>query len=117
MDDNRKTAVGLITYSLSPDASARIVGHEEVMGKFCFLIEDEVRKRGISLSKMEIGAEWAQYADTTGIVIEAYVDGLPEEREALWDAVCDRMNGLQSSMPKKDWQFINEDVSFVVRKA
>lgn len=107
-----------VPVSTSPEAARRSSAHKELVTSVCSLAKKVARESGLSLLKVDVLEEWShEYEEHDGIVIEAYISATREEREEYWDAVCERLDDIQASVPEEGRRFINENISFSVRKA
>lgn len=102
---------------ISPEAERRFKGHERVVQKALSLAEKEAQARRISLLKIEVRPAWShEYEERTGVVIDVEIKATPEERFSYWDAVCEKLDQLEDSLPPEERRFLNDDISFVVSR-
>ena len=99
------------------EAKKRLAGHEILARRLYELIEKQASGRKIAVRKIVVLPAWShEYAERTGIVIDAEIEGSTDQRFSLWDTVCEQINKLQKSLPEKESRFLSEDISFVVSR-
>jgi hypothetical protein len=99
------------------EAAQRTQGHEELVKKICTVAEEEAQRCGISLLSMRIRPSWSHESnEQTGIVIDAAVNAPSNERNHYWDAVCEQMSRLESSLPSAESDFLSNEIFFIVSR-
>ena len=58
-----------------------------------------------------------EYEERTGVVIDVEIKATTDERFSYWDAVCERLNELEESVPPEERCFLNDEVSFIVNRS
>jgi hypothetical protein len=100
------------------EATRRLRGHERIVQKVCSLAKDEARARELALLHIDVRPAWShEYDERTGVVIDAEIQATADERFSYWDAVCERLNELEDSLPPEERRFLNDEVSFVVNRS
>jgi hypothetical protein len=100
------------------EATRRLHGYERIVQEVCSLAKDEARARGLALLRIDVRPAWShEYDERTGVVIDAEIQATADERFSYWDAVCERLNELEDSLPPEERRFLNDEVSFVVNRS
>jgi hypothetical protein len=102
---------------IHPEAVRRTQGHEELVKKICNVAEEEAQRCGISLLSIRVRPSWSHESnEQTSIVIDAAVKATSDERNHYWDAVCEQMSQLESSLPSVESDFLSNEIFFIVSR-
>jgi hypothetical protein len=100
------------------EATRRLRGHERIVKEVCSFAKEEAQTRGLALLHIDVRPAWShEYDERTGVVIDAEIQATADERFSYWDAVCERLNELEDSLPPEERRFLNDEVSFVVNRS
>lgn len=104
--------------TIDPDAAQRFRGHEKIVREVCSLAKEEARACGLALLRIDVRPAWShEYDERTGIVIDVEIRASSDERFSYWDAVCERLNELEESVPPEERCFLNDEISFIVNRS
>jgi hypothetical protein len=107
-----------ISVEVSPEAAKRIQTHEPVVKSVVAIAEEEAQDRNLNVLYIKIRPAWShEYEEHTGVVVEVKIRASTEERFSYWEAVSDQLNQLASGSPSQELRFLNEDLSFIVRRS
>src|SRR5713101_1322312 len=89
--------------TITPEAVERLKGHERIVQEVCSLAKEEAQARGLSILRIDVRPAWShEYDERTGIVIDVEIRASSDERFSYWDAVCERLNELEESLPLEE---------------
>ena len=92
--------------------------HKNLVHEVCSLAKEEAQARRLTLLCIDVRPAWShEYEERTGIVIDVEIQATTNERFSYWDAVCERLNELEDSLPSEERRFLNDEVSFIVNRS
>ena len=104
--------------TIDPEAARRFRGHERIVQEVCSLAKEEAQARRLTLLCIDVRPAWShEYDERTGIVIDVEIKASSDERFSYWDAVCERLNELEESLPPEERCFLNDEISFIVNRS
>ncbi len=104
--------------TIAPEAAQRFSGYESIVQEVCSLAKEEAQARGLALLQIDMRPAWShEYDEHTGLVIDVEVKATSDERFSYWDAMCERLNELEDSVPPEERRFLNDEIFFVVSRS
>ena len=103
---------------LSPEVSKRLQGHDQLVQSIEALARQEAQGRGLVLRKIDIRPAWSHESDEpTGVVIDVEVEATADERFSYWDAICEQIQHLETSLAPEEQRFLNDDIALIVSRS
>jgi len=103
---------------VSEEAARRLRGHEKLLQKLAFVVEEETAARGISLLKIDVLPAWShEYEERAGVVIQVEVGATDEQRFSLWEGISERIDSLHDTLASEEKDFLTGEISVFVDQA
>lgn len=104
--------------NFSTEATRRLSGYERVIQELFSISKKEAYARNIPILIVDVRPAWShEYKENSGVVVDIEIKGSAEERFSLWDAICERIDQLKDSLSQEEWQFLTDEISFIVRRS
>jgi len=109
---------GKVQPQISEEAARRLRGHEKLLQKLAFVVEEETAARGISLLKIDVLPAWShEYEERAGVVIQVEVGATDEQRFSLWEGISERIDSLHDTLASEEKDFLTGEISVFVDQA
>lgn len=108
----KKTALEIVD-----EAKRRLEGRESLVDQVHLIVEEEAAILKIGIKRIVVRPGWShEYQDKTSVVMYVEIQGETESRFSLWDAICERLQRLENSLPDHARQFLSENIFVAVSK-
>jgi hypothetical protein len=111
------TIPSLAQPNMSPEARRRMLGYEHLMQRIYTLVQEEAKKQGLILYKIEVEPDWShEYDEKTGIIVRAEIQGTSDDRFTFWDSIANRLEDLEQLLSPDECTFLTRSISVVINR-